>query len=280
MKRIFIFVVLAVCAVMFSGCGNDSSLDVRGGDSKSDRQRDESVVYIAVSPDNEPFEYIDGDGDLNGFDIALAMKLCEELDRTPVFVQLGSSDIFSSLNCGITEMALSSLESDDNKRQRVDFSNDYITLSSAIVKSVYDTRVSNVYSLGSVRNVAVAQDSFSDKYLTDELGLSNIMRFSDSYSAAAAFENGTCGALFTDSSIAAELAYSNSEYVISQNDIGQKKYSVAVAKGNSALIKQLNEIIGRFRRDGTLADLRRAYLGSAADVKEVFTSEVKAVQNR
>lgn len=277
MKRILFagFVLAAFCALTLTGCGSDSSDRISGGDSKSDTQRDDSVIYVAVSPNNEPFEYIDDDGEFNGFDIALAMKIGEELGRTPVFVERYGDDIYSSLSCGIAEMALSSLEVSDSARQKAEFSDDYITLSSAIVKSVYDVRISNIHSLASVKSVAVVQDSFSDKYLTNELGLTNASRFKNAEDAARSFAAGEQSALFIDGNIADRIAERTAEFEIAEKNIGQKKYSVAVEKGNSALIKKINEIIGRFRRDGTLLDLRSAYLGSDANLKELFTSEIK-----
>ena len=259
MRRIFGVLAVGLIAVLLASCGGERQASVGGGDSKSNAARDRSVIYVAVSPDSEPFEYIDNDGDFNGFDIALAMKIGEELERTPVFVNRSREDIFSSLNCGIAEIALSSLESSDAARQKVDFSDAYITLSSSIIKNVYDTQITDLKSLGAARSIGVVQDSLSDKFLSENTAYTNTIKYRDFEAAAQAFEAG------------------EAEAVTGGNKV---QYAIAADKGNSALIKQLNEIISRFRRDGTLLDLRRAYLGYNPELNQLFTSEVKQMQHR
>lgn len=278
MRRIFGVLAVGLIAVLLVSCGGERQASVGGGDSKSNAERDRSVIYVAVSPDSEPFEYIDDDGDFNGFDIALAMKIGEELERTPVFVNRSREDIFSCLNCGIAEIALSSLESTDAARQKVDFSDAYITLSSSIIKNVYDTRITDLKSLGAARSIGVVQDSLSDKFLSENTAYANIIKYRDFEAAAQAFEAGEAEALYADSYLAEEYVNSNSEAETVPG--GDKvQYAIAADKGNSALIKQLNEIISRFRRDGTLLDLRRAYLGYNMELNQLFTSEVKQMQH-
>lgn len=282
MKLKYCFSVLAILLILLSSaCSSDSTLSLGGGgtDSKSDAARDKSAIFIAVQPDNEPFEYIDGDGYYDGFSIALAMKLCEELGRRPIFISDYGEGLYDSLNCGVAEMCISSLTANDVTKQKVDFTSEYITLSSAIVVNAYDSVVTSVQSLSGIPSVGVVSGSLSEKYLTQRVGLDNVFEYRNISEAEAAFAEGTCYALFIDDYIAERLSRNNTSAIIRKRGIGEQKYSIAVAKGNSELVRTLNEKISRFKTDGTLLDLRKAYLADDKELRDLFSTEVKAIQN-
>lgn len=282
MKLKCCFSVLAILTVLLlAACSSDStlSLSIGGTDGKSDAARDKSVIFIAVQPDNEPFEYIDGDGYYDGLSIALAMKLCEELGRRPMFISKYDEGLYDSLNCGVAEMCISSRTANDEAKQKVDFTSEYITLSSAIVVNAYDSVVTSVQSLSGIPSVGVVGGSLSERYLTERVGLDNLVEYRNIGEAETAFAEGMCYALFTDEYIAEQLSRNNPMAVIRKKGVGEQKYSVAVAKGNSELIRTLNEKISQFKTDGTLLDLRKAYLADDKELRDLFSSEVKAIQN-
>lgn len=265
--------ILVSCTAKPGGSSNRSSAD-----SKSDAVRDNSVIFIAVQPDSEPFEYIDSDGYYDGFDAALAMKICEELGRTPIFVSEYGEELYDSLNCGTAEMAVSSLVPSDKAKQKVDFTDEYITLSSAIVTNSYDSIITNEVSLKNAPSVGVISDSFSDRYITNTLGLDNIIRYRNFDDAKDSFLRGECYALFVDEYLAGQLEQGDSGIIVRQRGIGEEKYAIAAAKGNTELVRTINEKISRFKTDGTLLNLRLAYLAGDTELRELFKNEVKAIQ--
>lgn len=279
MERILLCIAacLTAAAVLVSCSNGGSGTSVGGGDSKSGTERDESVIYVALSPDTEPFEYIDDDGDYNGFDVALAMKIGEELGRKPIFVERSRDDLLSSLSCGIADIAVSSLEVSDASRQKVDFTDKYITLSSSIIKKAGNSAITDIASLKNYR-VGVVADSAADKYLTDDMGFVSIIRYRNISAAGEGFFAGGCDALFVDDYLTDYITDESSSAVVVQSGIGRKEYCIAVDKGNSDMIKRLNEILLRLGADGTMLDLREAYLGTDAELRAVFTSEVKSIQ--
>ncbi len=280
LKYIMVISAIVLTIAMVSCTSQKSLMSSSDGDSKSGTERDDSVIYIAVQPGSEPFAYIDDDGCYNGFDIALAMKLCEELGRTPVFVSEYGDGLYNSLNCGTAEMSVSSLTENDRVRQKVDFTDGYITVSSAIVTRADDSRTVNISSIKNIPSVGVICGSFSAMYLNEVLGLNNMIEYRSYDEANEAFAAGQCFALFIDEYLADKLESSDSGVLVSQRGINKKTYSIAVAKGNSELVRVLNEKIKRFKVDGTLADLRAAYLVGDEGLNELFESEVKAVQNK
>lgn len=283
MKHKYLFAVFAsVLILLMTSCISQtpSSLNAGSTDSKSGAERDSSVIFIATQPDREPFEYVDDDGDYGGFDVALAVKLCEELERTPVFVSEYGDSLYDVLNCGTAEMTVSSLVQSDKAKQKVDFTEEYITLSSAIVTNVYDSILINESSLKNAPSVGVVSGSYSAEYASGTLGLTNVTEYRNFDEAKDAFFERSCYALLVDEYLAEEVEQRSTEVVIRQRNIGEVKYSIAVAKGNTELLRILNEKISRFKTDGTLLELRRAYLGGDKELNELFMSEIKAVQNK
>lgn len=279
-KKYILAVSAAVLALILVSCTAKpgGSSNISSADSKSDAVRDNSVIFIAVQPDSEPFEYIDSDGYYDGFDAALAMKICEELGRTPIFVSEYGEELYDSLNCGTAEMAVSSLVPSDKAKQKVDFTDEYITLSSAIVTNSYDSIITNEVSLKNAPSVGVISDSFSDRYITNTLGLDNIIRYRNFDDAKDSFLRGECYALFVDEYLAGQLEQGDSGIIVRQRGIGEEKYAIAAAKGNTELVRTINEKISRFKTDGTLLNLRLAYLAGDTELRELFKNEVKSIQ--
>lgn len=247
-------------------------------DSKALTVKDNSILRIAFTAGYEPFEYIDDLGNYLGFDIALGYKLSESINRMPVFQNMKSNSLLDSLNCGISDMVISAVEVTDEKHQKVDFSDSYITLSSSIITHTENTDVNNINNLKNAQNVAVVSGSDSGYYLTNNLGLANIKEYRNETEAEQAILNGSADVLFTDSKNAETFINRNRRYTIKETNINQRKFCIAVSKGNSDLLRLINEKLNEFKKDGTLFDLRAAYISSNAELRSIFDKELINIQ--
>ena len=211
--------------------------------------KDNSIIRIAFTAGYEPFEYIDDSGNYLGFDMALGYKLSESMNRIPVFQNMKSNSLLDSLNCGISDMVISAVEVTDERHQKVDFSDSYITLSSSIITYKDNTDVTNINSLKNAQNVAVVSGSDSGYYLTNNLGLANIKEYRNEAEAELAVLNGGADVLFTDSKIAETFVESKEKRSRrKETNINQRKFCIAVSKGNSDLLRLINEKLNEFKK--------------------------------
>ena len=88
--------------------------------------QDDEVVRIGSDIPYKPFEYRTQDGTLTGFDVELAEAIfAEQMGREHEFVQTGFDTIIPSLNNGNFRIVMSAMTINDQRDQKVDFSNPY-----------------------------------------------------------------------------------------------------------------------------------------------------------
>lgn len=281
-KSVWRTAIIILCAIslMYASVLTSCTQPARSpnSDSKALTAKDNSILRIAFSAGYEPFEYIDDSSNYLGFDIALGYKLAESIERTPVFQNMKFNSLLDSLNCGISDMVISAVEVTDEKHQKVDFSDPYITLGSSIITLTDNTDVSNINSLKNAQAVAIVSGSHSGYYLTNNLGLANIKEYRNESEAEQAIIYGAADVLFTDSKIAETFVNQNTNFTIKETNINQRKFCIAVSKGNSDLLRSINDNLNEFKKDGTLYDLRSAYISGNTELKTVFDEELINIQ--
>lgn len=273
--RRFSAAVLISAAMLLCACAEPARLF--NSDSKSLTEPDSTLLRIAAAPENEPFVYTDADGTPLGFDPALGMMLAEKMGMTAVFYPMSEDLLINSLNCGLTDIAVSAIEPTDSLRRSAEFSDSYITLSSAIVANGGNGAVNGTSDLKSARCVGAVSGSLSARYLSAELGLSNMTEYSGLYALEGAMLRGDIDIMFCDSFFAREFTAEYHLFVIKEDNIDRRRFAAAAADGNSRLIREINDILDEFRSDGTLLDLRRAYIEGDAALREQYDSKLKNI---
>lgn len=274
-KRISASIIILTAALLVS-CAKPASLF--NSDTKSLAEPDSTVLRIACAPENEPFIYTDANGTVLGFDAALAALLAEKLDMTAEYYPMNRDFLLDSLNSGIADIAVSAIEPTDAYRRKADFSDEYITISSAVVANGGNEEINGAGDLKLARNVGVVSGSLPQKYLTDELGLFNMSEYPDRSELEGAMLRGDIDIMFCDSRAAEEFIAEYPLFVIKENNIDRHKFSIAAADGNTRLLREINEALDGFRTDNTLLDLRRAYINGDGALRAEYDTRLVNMQ--
>ncbi len=275
-KRMGAALLIVAAAVFPASCSKPDSLF--DSDTKSLTEPDTTSLRVAVAPEEEPFVYTDGDGNILGFDAALSSKLAERFGVTAVFYPMKRDSLADSLNCGLADMALSALEATDVLRRKVNFSDAYITLTSAIVANGGNSEINDTDDLKSAQNIGSIYGSLSLRYLKEELGLLNVSEYPDRSELEGAMLRGDIDIMFCDSFAAAEFVSEYPLFAIKEDGIDRHRYAVAVARDNTKLLRKVEEVLEEFRSDNTLLDLRRAYINGDDGLRAEYNTGLKAMQ--
>ncbi len=277
MRREFLSAVMLILAAMLAvSCSEPTRLF--DSDSKSLAEPDPGVLRIACALENEPFVYTDPNGGLLGFDPSLGSLLAERLGMTAAFYPMDQEFLADSLNCGLADIAVSAIEATDVLRRKVDFSDSYITLTSAIVANGGNSEINGAGDLKLARNVGAVSGSLPQKYLTDELGLSNMSEYPNRAELEGAMLRGDIDIMFCDGREAEEFVAEYPLFVIKEDDIDRRRYSIAAADGNAKLLREINGILDEFKADGTLLDLRRAYINGDNALRDEFDARLENIR--
>ena len=92
----------------------------------------EETVTVLTSSGYEPYEMIDTDGNLTGFDIELMEALAEEAGLTIEWKDVDFDGIIASLQSGQAEIAIAGISPTEERKVNVDFSDVYYNTESGL----------------------------------------------------------------------------------------------------------------------------------------------------
>ncbi len=100
-----------------------------------DRVRSSGMLRIAVDPSFPPFEFVDGAGQIVGYDADLARALAESLGVDAHFVTTGYDALYDALTVGRADVIISALYPDPGRTAGFAFSRPYFNAGEVIIVS-------------------------------------------------------------------------------------------------------------------------------------------------
>ena len=125
--------LLAISLVLLSGCGGPSQSATR--QSSLDRILSTKVLRVGMNPGYAPFEMVDTDGNLIGFDVDVAHYLAGQMGNG-VRVEVQKSDwdpIVANLNAGKFDLILSGMTRTPQRALRCEFTDPYFETGQALL---------------------------------------------------------------------------------------------------------------------------------------------------
>ncbi|WP_342132200.1 transporter substrate-binding domain-containing protein [Hydrogenophaga sp. OTU3427] len=124
-------------------------------------------LKVAIDPTYEPFTYKTADGKPTGFDVDIALAICEQIKRKCVFVEQVWDSMIPGLQARKYDVIISSMSVTEDRKKVVDFSDRYYkTPSSIVVKE--GTAYSGPASLKG-KKIGVLKGSTQEKFAMGEL---------------------------------------------------------------------------------------------------------------
>lgn len=244
MKKLMML-LLAAITVVASGC-----------EAKTDK------VVVLTSSGYEPYEMIDTDGNLTGFDIELMEALAAELGIEIEWKDVDFDGIIASLQSGQAEIAIAGLSPTDERKEMVDFSDIYFNAESGLSNFlVFDPTTNTIASLEDLNGLVVGAqigtvqagllESIKDEYgFTVDIRNTNTMIVEE-------IKAGRIDVLVVEGAIAESILEVNTTL----SKVGFESYlddvlgsAIAFAK-DSEYTAQFNVALQTLKDNGTLQDL-------------------------
>jgi polar amino acid transport system substrate-binding protein len=210
------------------------------------------TIRIGSDTTYPPFETVDEQGNIVGFDVDVMNAICERVNCTPEFVTTAWEGIFAALAAGEFDMVVSGVTITEERAQIVEFSEPYLVYGQAIVVRAGDTDIdaetlrTGVYTIG-------AQIGTTNEAQAIELaGEANVRSFSTFTLTFQALLNGDVDAVISDEPTAQEFVdrYAG-ELEISDSELTSEELGFAFPQG-SELVEAIDEGLRMIREDGTL----------------------------
>ncbi|MFQ3318889.1 MAG: polar amino acid transport system substrate-binding protein [Natronomonas sp.] len=237
----------------------------------------EETITIGSDIPYAPFEFRTEEGELVGFDVEIAEAVFTgELDLDYEFQETGFDGIIASLNNGNFRVIMSAMTINEERAERVDFSDPYFTAYQTVL--VLDD--GEITSKGDLRgrDVGVQKGTTGEgaaESLKEEFdGDLTIESYDQITGAFDALLNNQVDAVINDNTVSAEFANENDDVIFLEGEgeaaeqgadappyltLTVEEYGIAFRQDDGEFRQEVNDALGAIREDGTYDDIYDEY---------------------
>lgn len=227
------------------------------------------TINFAMEATYPPFEYMDANGQIQGFDVAIAKALCKEMNATCTFTNQPFASLIPSLNLGKFDAIISAMGITAERQQEVAFSKPYYQPSATFVAAT-----GNHYSLNDVpgkivgTQIGTTMAQYLQEKYNNTITLKTYGSIQDAYLD---LTSGRVDLVLADTPIAMNWLKQNSNAasysivgapIVNSTYFGAG-YGIAVRKDDPALLADLNQALAKIKANGTYAAIKKEYLSSS-----------------
>ena len=158
-------------------------------------------IKFAMEATYAPFEFMDENNQIQGFDVDLANALCEEMKAKCTFHNQAFDSLIPALKFKRYDAAISAMDITDARLKQVNFSNAYYDNSAAFIS--IEGKVADQAALEGKR-VGVQNGSTHQSYLLEQMTGVTAVPYSSYQDAFIDMKNGRIDSVFGDTAVVAE----------------------------------------------------------------------------
>lgn len=219
-------------------------------------------IRFATEPTYPPFEYVDDNGEKQGFDIDLANALCAELDMTCSFHTQSFDSIIPTLKFHKFDAAISGMDITKERLKQVSFTASYFANAAVFVTT--DPAIKTLEGLKG-KKVGVQNGTTHQKYVLDNMPGVISVPYANYQEAFMDMKAGRVVSVFGDTAVVADIMRKEGQGVVKLGDnITDPNYfgngfGIAVAKDSTELLEKLNSALQKVKANGTYDKLYNKY---------------------
>ncbi|KPA93324.1 MULTISPECIES: ABC transporter substrate-binding protein [Pseudomonas] len=230
----------------------------------------EKTLRIGIEAAYPPFAFKTAEGRIGGFDYDIGNALCAQMQVKCEWVEGEFDGLIPSLKVKKIDAALSSMTITDERKKSVDFTHKYYFTSSRLVMK-QGAVVDDQYTSLKGKTIGVQRATTTDRYATEVLeprGI-KVVRYGNNEEIYMDLASGRLDGIFADTIPLSDFLAMprGAGYAFAGPELKDPKYvgegaGIAVRKGNSELLGQLNKAIDGIRASGEYQKIEGKYFKS------------------
>ncbi|WP_416260477.1 arginine ABC transporter substrate-binding protein [Gibbsiella quercinecans] len=211
------------------------------------------TIRFATEASYPPFEFVNADNQIQGFDVDLANALCKEIQAECTFTNQAFDSLIPSLKFKRFDAVMAGMDITPEREKQVLFTQPYYDNSALFITE--KGKVADVATLKGKR-VGVQNGTTHQKYLADKHPEITTVPYDSYQNAILDLKNGRINAVFGDSAVVNEWLKQNDTLAVVGEKVTDKDYfgtglGIAVRQGNTALQGKFNAALDKIKQDGT-----------------------------
>ncbi len=259
-KLTSILAAILIISLALTGCENKQETTQTQEPEKApvtalDKIKEVGEISIATNPDYPPFETIDDQGNVIGFDIDLSTAVAKELGVAPKFVKMSFDTIITAVKNGQADIGVSAFSITEERKQSIDFSNPYYS-SSQVIMVLKDSGFTGKDDLAGKTIAVELSTTGADAAKTIEDA--QVKAVDDYNVATMMLKNGSAHAVVLDAPIAAEYV-SRYDFAVLDTPLTFEETAMVIKKGNTALKEAIDNALEKIKADGRYDELKKKW---------------------
>ncbi|NDL62888.1 arginine ABC transporter substrate-binding protein [Acerihabitans arboris] len=211
------------------------------------------TIRFATEASYPPFEFVDADNKIQGFDIDLANALCKQMQAECTFTNQAFDSLIPSLKFRRFDAVVSGMDITPERLQQVTFSQPYYENSAIFVAQ--KGKFTDLAGLKDKR-VGMQNGSTHQKFLLDKHPEITAVPYDSYQNAILDLKNGRLDAVFGDTAVVNEWLKKDADLATVGDKIADKAYfgtglGIAMRLNNNELRERFNTALDKVKQDGT-----------------------------
>ena len=219
------------------------------------------MLRVGMDLSYPPFEMQDKAGNPDGVGVRLAEALAANLGRPLKIVPMEFSGLIPALKTGNVDLILSSMTATDERRQSIEFSNPYAFTGLALLVRK-DSDIQSIEDLKKPgRTITAKTATTGETWAIKNLPDAKRVVFEDQTACVLEVAQGRADAFIYDQLSIFQYAEENKETTRGLlKPFVEESWAIGIAKGNDALLGQVNAFLDEFRKQDGFGKLGERYL--------------------
>ena len=227
----------------------------------------DGVLTVGTNAEFPPFEYVGDDGEADGFDIALIKAIGEKLGVEVQVENMEFASLVTSIGSKI-DVAIAGMTVTDERKESVDFSDSYYEAVQYVVLPEGSEIATADDLVG--KTIGVQLGTTGD-FIASDIADTTVSQYNKAVDAVNDLINGKVDCVIIDKNPALvfESKFEGQVTAVDGAQFGfeAEEYAIAMPKGDSTLVEQVNAALAEIKADGTFDQLVATYIESNSDAE-------------
>lgn len=220
----------------------------------------DGVLTVGTNAEFPPFEYVDDNGEPDGFDMALIKAIGEKLGVEVVIDNMEFASLVSSIGSKI-DVAIAGMTVTPERQETVNFSDSYYEAVQYVILPA-DSEIATADDL--VGKTIGVQLGTTGDFIASDIADTTVSQYNKAVDAVNDLINGRVDCVIVDKNPALVFEAKFEGQVVAvdgaQFAFEPEEYAIAMPKDDAALAEQINAALEEIKADGTFDELVKTYI--------------------
>lgn len=210
-------------------------------------------IRFAASATYPPFESLDANNEIVGFDMDLAKALCKQMQANCTFTNQAFDSLIPALKFRRYDAVISGMDITPERSKQVAFTQPYYANSAVVIAQ--KGKFSDFAAMKGKR-IGMENGTTHQKYMNDKHPEVKTVSYDSYQNAVLDLKNGRIDGVFGDTAVVNEWIKNNPELATVGEHVTDAEYfgtglGIAVRPDDKALLEKLNKALDAIKADGT-----------------------------